>query len=61
MFALTVSRQRDAGSSRPVADVIVASQEFGMSKANISFAGYTFDDDKGCFTCEHLHNGALAV
>jgi hypothetical protein len=25
-----------------------------MSESTISFAGYTFDSDKGCFTCQHV-------
>lgn len=24
----------------------------------ISFAGYTFNDDKGCFACQHVLDGA---
>lgn len=26
--------------------------------ASISFAGYTFHDDKGCFACQHVMDGA---
>jgi len=29
-----------------------------MTSHSISFAGYTFDDDKGCFTCQHVLDGA---
>ncbi|MEG8039006.1 hypothetical protein QP166_06470 [Sphingomonas sp. LR60] len=29
-----------------------------MDTSTISFAGYTFDADKGCFTCIHVIDGA---
>ena len=29
-----------------------------MTASTISFAGYIFDDDKGCFACQHVVNGA---
>ncbi|MBZ6381829.1 hypothetical protein [Sphingomonas sanguinis] len=29
-----------------------------MTTSNISFAGYTFAADKGCFTCRHVKDGA---
>ncbi|WP_296612457.1 hypothetical protein [Sphingomonas sp.] len=29
-----------------------------MATSTISFAGYTFDCDKGCFTCQHVMDGA---
>ena len=29
-----------------------------VSATTISFAGYTFDDDKGCFACQHVMDGA---
>lgn len=29
-----------------------------MVSSTISFAGYTFDSDKGCFTCSHVMEGA---
>jgi hypothetical protein len=29
-----------------------------MPQDTISFAGYTFDKDKGCLACEHVLNGA---
>lgn len=28
-----------------------------MANQTISFAGYTFDGDKGCFACEHVVSG----
>jgi hypothetical protein len=32
-----------------------------MSSRTISFAGYTFDGDKGCLACEHVLEGAAPV
>jgi hypothetical protein len=29
-----------------------------MNEPNISFAGYTFATDKGCFACKHVKDGA---
>ena len=29
-----------------------------MTASNISFAGYTFAADKGCFACKHVKDGA---
>ncbi|EIZ77701.1 hypothetical protein WSK_3711 [Novosphingobium sp. Rr 2-17] len=29
-----------------------------MTARTISFAGYTFNADKGCFTCKHVLDGA---
>ncbi len=29
-----------------------------MTTSGISFAGYTFATDKGCFTCKHVKDGA---
>ena len=28
-----------------------------MSQSTISFAGYTFNSEKGCFACEHVLGG----
>ena len=28
-----------------------------MTASTISFAGYTFNGDKGCFTCQHVMDG----
>lgn len=32
-----------------------------MTARTISFAGYTFDADKGCFTCKHVMDGASVL
>lgn len=29
-----------------------------MTASSISFAGYSFGESKGCFTCEHVIDGA---